>query len=161
MSPKKQFLLFLLAVMPAAALFAQHDSIPRSTIDAAPVLVPRIDTTHTDSLETGVASYYASKFNGRRTSSGEIFRSDSLTAAHKTLPFGTLVRVTNLKNDSVVIVKINDRLPKSSKRVIDLTYHAAKQLNFIRAGITKVTLEQVGTAPIVVPPKKKKAPVKK
>lgn len=91
----------------------------------------------------GTASYYAKKFEGRKCSSGEIFRQDSLTAAHKTLPFGTMVKVTNVKNDSVVIVKINDRLPKKSKRVIDLTRRAAKQLNFIQQGITKVELEVI------------------
>jgi rare lipoprotein A len=92
---------------------------------------------------SGTASYYSNKFEGRKCSSGEIFRQDSLTAAHKTLPFGTLVKVTNLKNDSVVIVKINDRLPKKSKRVIDLTRCAAKQLNFIPQGLTKVRLEVI------------------
>jgi len=92
-------------------------------------------------LQKGIASYYGKSFEGRRTSSGEILRNDSLTAAHKTLKFGTLVKVTNTKNDSIVIVRINDRLPKSSTRVIDLTIGAAKKLNFIRAGLTPVTPE--------------------
>jgi rare lipoprotein A len=91
--------------------------------------------------QTGIASFYAKKFEGRKCSSGEIFRNDSLTAAHKTLAFGTWVKVTNLKNDSVVIVKINDRLPKKSKRKIDLTRSAAKQLNFISQGLAKVRIE--------------------
>ncbi|HOZ87877.1 MAG TPA: septal ring lytic transglycosylase RlpA family protein [Bacteroidia bacterium] len=94
-------------------------------------------------IEIGTASYYAKKFEGRKCSSGEIFRNDSLTAAHKTLKFGTVVKVTNLKNDSVVIVRINDRLPKKSKRKIDLTRRAAKQLNFIKKGLTKVRIEVV------------------
>lgn len=92
---------------------------------------------------TGTASYYADKFEGRKTSSGEIFKQNKLTAAHKTLPFGTLVKVTNLSNDSVVIVKINDRLPPSSSRMIDLSRKAAEQLNFIRKGLTKVSMERV------------------
>lgn len=92
------------------------------------------------STEKGIASYYAKKFNGRRTTSGEIFQNDKLTAAHKTLKFGTFVKVRNLKNDSTVIVKVNDRLPKKSKRSIDLSYKAAKQLNFISAGLTKVEI---------------------
>lgn len=96
-----------------------------------------------DSLEKGTASYYGKSFEGRKTASGEILRNDSLTAAHKTLKFGTIVKVTNLKNDSIVVVKINDRLPKSSTRVIDLTLGAAKQLDFIKAGLTPVTLEIV------------------
>lgn len=93
--------------------------------------------------ETGTASYYANKFEGRKTASGEIFHQDSLTAAHKTLPLGTYVRVTNLSNDSIVIVKINDRLPKSSKRCIDLSRRAANQLNFIKKGLTKVEISMI------------------
>ena len=98
----------------------------------------QIDSAKT---QTGTASYYAKKFEGRKCSCGERFRHDSLTAAHKTLPFGTRVKVTNLKNDSSIIVRINDRLPKSSKRVIDLTKRGAKQLNFVKSGLTKVRLE--------------------
>ncbi len=93
-------------------------------------------------LQTGKASYYANKFNGRTTTSGEIFSQDYLTAAHKTLKLGTLVKVTNLSNDSTVIVKINDRLGKS-KHTIDLSLKAAKQLNFIRSGNTKVKIESI------------------
>lgn len=93
--------------------------------------------------QTGIASYYAKRFEGRKCSCGERFCNDSLTAAHKSLPFGTRVKVTNLKNDSSVVVRINDRLPKTSKRVIDLTRRAAKQLNFIQAGLTKVKLEVI------------------
>lgn len=89
----------------------------------------------------GIASYYHNKFEGRKTSSGEIFSNKNLTAAHKTLPLGTWVKVTNLKNDSVVIVKINDRLPHYSTRLIDLSVKAATQLNFIRAGLTKVKVQ--------------------
>lgn len=92
-------------------------------------------------VEFGTASFYHNKFNGRKTTSGERFSNDSLTAAHKTLPLGTFVMVTNLKNDSVVYVKINDRLPYKSKRSIDLSVKAAKQLNFIKAGLTKVRIE--------------------
>src|ERR1700740_1864814 len=94
-------------------------------------------------VQFGVASYYHNKFNGRKTSNGEIFQNTGFTAAHKTLPLGTWVRVTNLKNDSVVVVKVNDRLPKTSKRSIDLTVAAAEQLNFIRAGLTKVKIEVI------------------
>jgi len=93
--------------------------------------------------ETGIASYYAKKFNGRRCSSGDRFCNDSLTAAHKTLKFGTRVKVTNLKNDSSVVVRINDRLPKYSKRKIDLSRAAAKQLNFIANGLAKVKIEVI------------------
>lgn len=91
----------------------------------------------------GKASYYADKFNGRRTSSGEKFSNDSMTAAHKYLPFGTRVIVTNLKNDSVVVVRINDRLPKKSSRTIDLSKAAARKLNFIKSGLTQVFIEEL------------------
>lgn len=98
------------------------------------------DTISIKNIAYGTASFYAKKFNGRRTTSGEIFRNDSLTGAHKKLKFGTYVRVKNLKNDSTVIVKITDRLPQRSKRIIDLTWRAAKQLNFIQSGLTKVEI---------------------
>ncbi len=98
------------------------------------------DTLNSMNKSYGIASFYAKKFNGRKTSSGEKFSSDSLTAAHKKFKFGTYVLVRNLNNDSTVIVKINDRLPQKSKRSIDLTYKAAKQLNFIKSGLTKVEI---------------------
>lgn len=98
------------------------------------------DTLSAENKITGMASFYAKKFNGRKTSSGEKFSSDSLTAAHKKLKFGTYVLVRNLKNDSTVVVKINDRLPQKSKRSIDLTLRAAKQLNFVKSGLTKVEI---------------------
>jgi rare lipoprotein A len=101
------------------------------------------DTIVANVKQTGIASYYANKFNGRKTSSGEKFSNDSLTAAHKTLKFGTIVKVRNLKNDSIVVVKINDRLPKSSKRSIDLSKKAAQQLNFIKSGLTKVEISVI------------------
>lgn len=94
-----------------------------------------------DSISTGTASFYANKFQGRKTSSGEPFDQKKFTAAHKHLPFGTWLKVTNLSNDSVVWVKVNDRLPKSSRRSIDLSLAAAQQLNFVKKGLTKVRME--------------------
>ncbi len=94
--------------------------------------------------DTGIASWYGHKWKGRMTASGERFHPDSMTAAHKTLPFGTIVEVRNLKNDSVVHVVITDRLPKSSTRSIDLSPAAAKRLNFYNAGLTKVTIKPIG-----------------
>ncbi|MEY3585381.1 MAG: hypothetical protein RLZZ243_445 [Bacteroidota bacterium] len=94
-------------------------------------------------LEKGTASYYSSSMNGRKTSSGEVFQNSGFTAAHKSLPLGSYVRVTNLKNDSIVELKVNDRLSKSSSHVIDVTLAAAKKLNFVRNGITTVTVEPV------------------
>lgn len=91
--------------------------------------------------QSGVASYYAAKFHGRRTASGEIFNKNALTAAHKTLPFGTKVKVTCLKNGQSVVVRINDRGPHVRGRVIDLTYAAAKKINLVKYGTARVKLE--------------------
>ena len=96
---------------------------------------------------TGTASYYHQKFNGRKTANGEIFYNDSLTAAHKTLPFGTRVKVTHLKNKSWIIVRINDRLPATSKRAIDLSQAAAKELKMIESGLAKVSIEILKKTP--------------
>ena len=115
-----------------------------------PILLLRVVCDAQDSIppaQRGIASFYAKKFEGRRCASGEVFRHDSLTAAHKTFVFGTFVKVTNLNNDITVIVRINDRLPKRSKRSIDLTRKAARQLNFIRQGLTQVKLEVLTEKP--------------
>ena len=94
-------------------------------------------------LENGKASYYAIKFNGRKTASGEIYDPDKLTAAHPSLPFGTRVRVTNLYNNISVIVRINDRGPHVKSRIIDLSYGAAQQLDIISKGIADVAVEVI------------------
>ncbi|MBI1837460.1 MAG: septal ring lytic transglycosylase RlpA family protein [Flavobacteriia bacterium] len=91
--------------------------------------------------ETGRASFYANKFNGRRTSSGEIFNQEYLTAAHKKIKLGTFVKVTNLENDSTIVLKVNDRLGKSSGHTIDVTKKAAEHLNFVQNGSAKVLIE--------------------
>lgn len=93
-----------------------------------------------DVYQRGKASYYAHNMNGRRTASGERYCSDSLTAAHVRLPFGTKVQVRNLKNDSLVVVRITDRMAASATRIIDLSWAAAKKLNFVRDGIAQVEL---------------------
>jgi len=94
-------------------------------------------------IEKGVASYYGGKFHGRKTASGEIFNKDSLTAAHKILPFGTVVKVTNLKRNTSVVVRINDRLPSNSKRQIDLSEGAAGALGMLRDGVGQVRIEAI------------------
>lgn len=86
----------------------------------------------------GGASYYADKYDGRKTASGEIFRQNKLTAAHRTLSFGTMVRVKNLKNGKTVDVKINDRGPFVSGRIIDLSRAAAEKIDLVRDGVAEV-----------------------
>ena len=102
-------------------------------------LVPSKSADH-NCKQTGQASYYADKFDGRKTANGEIFDQDKLTAAHKTLPFGTIVKVTNLTNNKTVIVRINDRGPFVAGRIIDLSKAAAKKIDLISAGVVKVTV---------------------
>lgn len=90
--------------------------------------------------ETGMASYYAESYNGKKTANGEIYQSDKLTAAHKKLPFGTKVKVTNLANGKSVKVRINDRGPFIPGRIIDLTRAAAKKIDMLAAGVVKVEI---------------------
>jgi rare lipoprotein A len=91
--------------------------------------------------QTGKASFYASSFNGKKTASGEKFRSSKKTAAHRTIPFGTKVKVTNLKTGKSVKVKINDRGPHVSGRVIDLSRKAARKIDMIDQGVANVKIE--------------------
>lgn len=90
--------------------------------------------------ETGMASFYSESYNGRKTANGEIYRSSRLTAAHKTLPFGTKVKVTNLSNGRSVKVRINDRGPFIPGRIIDLTRAAARKIDMENAGVVKVKI---------------------
>ena len=92
----------------------------------------------------GAASWYGPGFYGRRTASGEVFGRDTLTAAHRTLPFGTRVRVTNLENGKTVVVRINDRGPFRRHRVIDLAHGAATVLQMKQAGEVPVAMEILG-----------------
>ncbi|TKK66582.1 septal ring lytic transglycosylase RlpA family protein [Ilyomonas limi] len=91
--------------------------------------------------ENGVASFYADKFNGRKTASGAVFRQNKLTAAHRTLPFGTKVKVKNLSNGQTVKVVINDRGPFVQGRTIDLSKKAAQKLGILRQGVAPVILK--------------------
>lgn len=99
--------------------------------------------------ERGLASWYGvgDGYHGRRTASGERFNREALTAAHFSLPFGTHVRVTNLKNGKQTVVRINDRFPRSTLekgRIIDLSYRAAQALEMVRDGVAPVVIEVVG-----------------
>ncbi|WP_030128029.1 septal ring lytic transglycosylase RlpA family protein [Pseudomonas sp. QTF5] len=91
--------------------------------------------------KTGMASYYGAKHHGKRTASGERFNQHGLTAAHRQLPFGTRVKVTNLNNDKSCVVRINDRGPYSRGRLIDISREAAEQLGMLRSGTAKVRVQ--------------------
>lgn len=102
---------------------------------------PKADVGDSLKIQEGVASYYGRKFHLRKTASGEIFDMERMTAAHKNLPFGTMLKVTNLKNDKVVWVRVNDRLPQNSKRIIDLSRAAASEIDMVKDGLAKVKIE--------------------
>lgn len=93
--------------------------------------------------EKGVASYYHDKFEGRKTSTGDVFDNDKFTAASNKIKLGSYVKVTNISNGEVVYVKINDRMAAGNKRLIDLASIAAKKLDFHKKGITKVKVDIV------------------
>ena len=110
-------------------------AIPTPPQPPKPV-VPLVISTH-----SGEASWYGPGFYGNRTASGEVFRRGTMTAAHRTLPFGTRVRVTNLWNGRKAVVRINDRGPFAGDRVIDLAHGAASELGLTSSGIAEVRLE--------------------
>ncbi len=91
--------------------------------------------------ETGTASYYGARHHGKHTASGEPFDQHGLTAAHRQLPFGTRVQVTNLANDKSVVVRINDRGPHTRGRLIDVSRAAAQQLDMLQSGTAKVRVQ--------------------
>lgn len=121
-------------------------------LTACPSVVQRPRDSHAETpaqppgeaAETGQAGWYGERYHGRKTASGERFDQHALTAAHRTLPFGTVVQVKNLTNDRTVEVRINDRGPFGRKtRIIDLSRAAAQELDMVRAGVAQVELRIV------------------
>ena len=96
-----------------------------------------------NAYQIGVSSYYGEQFHGRKTANGEVFNMYKLTAAHRVLPLGTIVKVTNLSNGRWVVVKVNDRGPFIEGRILDLSFAAALELEMVQAGTTKVMIEIV------------------
>lgn len=94
-------------------------------------------------VETGYASWYGPGFHGKRTASGEVYNMYAMTAAHRRLPFGTIIRVTNLDNGRSVKVRINDRGPFKKGRILDLSYEAARRLGMLRTGVAHVRIEVI------------------
>jgi rare lipoprotein A len=125
----------LLAILLSAGFFMAGcaGSLPRFTGSA-----PGSDETLV--LE-GEASFYGDEFSGRETSNGETYSPDALTAAHRSLPFNTKIRVTNLTNGLSVVVRVNDRGPWKAGRILDLSMEAARRLKMISAGTASVRLE--------------------
>ena len=100
--------------------------------------------------QTGLATFYGKKFNNRRTASGEIYRKDSMVCAHRTYAFGTLLRVRCVDNNKEVTVRVIDRGPFRKKRIIDLSYAAAKELDMVRQGVAKVEIYEQKDSLLVV-----------
>jgi rare lipoprotein A len=131
----------------------QHALTPiPETVAAPPVVVeeptsadPIVEEAEARSeiLAEGIASYYGAELAGNRTASGERFNPRALTAAHRTLPMGTKLRVTNKANGKSVVVRINDRGPFAKNRIIDVSHAAAQQISMVRSGTARVILERV------------------
>lgn len=150
-----RFLFLFPLLLAASGLFAQTDSTVNAdsiTFRLHPKPAPSVSDSESGCYAVycadGIASFYGKAFQGRFTSSGERFDMNKYTAAHKSLPFGTWLIVTNLKNGKAVLVKVNDRMPQWNKREIDLSYIAARDLGYVAAGLAHVQLE------IYYPPKK-------
>lgn len=139
----------LAVVLSVASLGAGAASRP-SSLEAANMKQPTVTQTalqtspktrKTPAYQVGTASWYGEQFQGKTTASGEPFNMQDFTAAHPSLPLGTLVKVTNLRNGHAVVVRINDRGPVVDGRIIDLSYNAARALGFKDRGIQKVRLD--------------------
>jgi len=118
---------------------ASIEAEPLAAYEAAPVADP-VPSPSTSPIGAGEASYYGKELAGNRTASGEVFDPQKLTAAHRTLPLGSKVRVTNPQSGQSVIVRINDRGPFHGNRVIDLSTAAARSIGLIRSGTGRVSL---------------------
>lgn len=129
------------------ATFAYYEALPPAPQAGAGAVdlatVEPATAPAAQAIEGGLASYYGQQFHGRRTASGEAFDMHAMTAAHRTLPFGTLVQVTNPANGQSVTVRINDRGPFHANRVIDISRAAATQIGLIAAGKGRVELAVV------------------
>ena len=130
---------FAIAQTPAAPASVAAPAAPAAAAVAAP-------QDASAAVSEGKVATYGRKFKGRKTANGERFNPAAMTMAHKTLPFGTLVKVTNLSNKASVVVRVNDRGPTTPDRVGDLSTAAAAKIKMLRAGVVMAKLEVVGTA---------------
>jgi len=160
--PGALFLAVIIAIgyMPASIDAQTPSTPPAAPAPAAPAPAASTGGALTGAVgetQTGLAAYYSQRLNGRRTASGERLNNGALTTAHQTLPFGTKVKVTNVKNNKSVVLRVNDRGPTQPNRIVDVTRAAAQRLGFIRSGMTEVKLEVVEVAkPRTAKAKKKK-----
>src|SRR5579872_6975840 len=140
-----QFAYLILILTCATNLFAAPPGKPVAS-DVQRATKPRLKTSiqgTSQHYQVGTASWYGKQFHGRQTASGEYYDMYQLTAAHRTLPLGTWVKVTNVRNGRWVIVRINDRGPVPQDRVIDLSYSAAELLGMEEQGLAKVQIDRI------------------
>lgn len=135
---------------PAAPATPATAPTPAAPTPAAPAVTPA--PASASDVENGLAAVYSDKLQGRKTASGETYDRNKLTTAHKSLPFGTKVKVTNVKNDKSVVLRVNDRGPTQAGRVLDISPAAAKALGISTKGMAEVRVEVAEAAP---PAKKK------
>jgi len=143
-----------LAILALVASTAQAQTAPAApATPAAPAAAPAPAAAtpapaSTAGVETGLAAVYSDKLHGRKTASGQVYDRNKLTTAHKTLPFGTKVKVTNVKNDKSVVLLVNDRGPTQAGRVVDISPAAAKALGIPARGMAEVRVEVAEAAPV-------------
>jgi rare lipoprotein A len=138
-SAKKTLIKLALLLITAIVIIA-----PLKTIAQQADTASKAKSSKSKRVLYGLASFYANKFEGKRTANGEIFSQKKLTCACNVLPLGTWIRVTNLRNGRTVVVKTNDRLHPRMKRIIDLSKAAANKLGYVGAGLTRVKVEVLG-----------------
>jgi rare lipoprotein A len=108
-----------------------------------PALAAAPAQANPNAAQTGMASYYGPKFHGKRTASGERFNQNAMTAAHRTAPFGSQIRVTNLASGKSVVVRVNDRGPFIRGRIVDVSTVAARQLGLVQRGVGRVRVQRL------------------
>jgi rare lipoprotein A len=131
----------IVAALWAAAVYAQAPA-PAEVSAPAPAAAPATAATPAG-VETGKIAWYGKKFNGHKTASGQHYNPNAMTMAHKSLPFGTQVKVTNPANGHSVVLRVNDRGPSQADRVGDVSYAAAKHLGMVKSGVIDAQLEVV------------------
>jgi rare lipoprotein A len=139
-------LIFFAAILLPAALLGRGPGLPGDSVVPKEKHRPATAKVEHGPIKTqyGIASFYSNKFEGRKTYTDEIFTQDSLTGASNTLPMHVWVKVTNLRNNRTVFVRINDKMHPSNKRIIDLSHAAAVKLGYAGRGLTRVRIDVIG-----------------
>jgi rare lipoprotein A len=138
MKPFSRLLTRKIWIIVIAALFSV---LPQTVSAQKKKVVKKKETQKTTRVFYGQASFYANKFNGRKTANGEIFSQKKFTCACNILPLGTWIKVTNLRNGKSVVVKVTDRIHPRMKRIVDLSKVAAQKLDYVSRGLTRVKVE--------------------